>query len=89
MGQFIYTICSVILYLVVVMILNIYRLKRNNKIDNLGIQFENMCAMFFLLAQLNSRFVSVIQYSILVAIYLVGMCFVVVLLEIMDRKNKK
>ena len=87
MGQFIYTLGTVICYLVFVLIFNIHRVRKTQKIDFIGVHSENMFAMFFLLAQLNGKFVSSIQYSILVAICLVGTYVILVILEIMNREK--
>lgn len=88
-GQFIYTVCSMFLYLVLIFMWNIRQLKKKKEVDYLGLNYENMFAIFFLLAQLNSNFITVIQFSILISVYLVISCFTTIFLKIIEQKIDK
>lgn len=88
-GQFIYTVCSMFLYLVLIFMWNIRQLKKKKEVDYLGLNYENMFAIFFSLAQLNSNFITVIQFSILISVYLVISCFTTIFLKIIEQKIDK
>lgn len=88
-GQFIYTLCSMLLYLVLIFMWNIRQLKKKKEVDYLGLNYENMFAIFFSLAQLNSNFITVIQFSILISVYLVISCFTTIFLKIIEQKIDK
>lgn len=89
MDKLIFVIICVIVYMIISFVIQKKRIKKDGKMDIIGGYGMNMFVMFNMLYMLNTQFITLKQYSIVVFIVFFLQGIQVVLLEIQARKKNK